>query len=228
MILAAGQGKRMRPFTHTTAKALLHVGNRSLIEHIIISLVRAGITDLVINLHHFADKIQSHLGDGARFGANIQYVHEKELLGTAGGIRNALDLIGPDPFAVVNADVFTDYDFSILTNRLPMARASTLGHLVLVNNPDHHPSGDFALSKTKIDGYRLLSLNRDGRLTWSGISVLHPRLFSSLAPGPSALADLILPAITSGHMTGEHFTGSWTDVGTPERLDSLNKVEKRS
>ena len=227
IILAAGQGKRMRPLTHTTAKALLRVGNRSLIEHIIVSLVRSGINDLVINLHHFADKIQAHLGDGERFGASIQYAHETVLLDTAGGILNAMELIGTDPFAVVNADIFTNYDFSKLVNLPPLREESILGHLVLVDNPDHHPGGDFAMSNTNVNGMCLLDLEHDDRLTWSGISVLQPRLFIGLTPGKSPLRELFLPAITAGHMTGEHFKGSWTDVGTPDRLESLNKAEKR-
>jgi MurNAc alpha-1-phosphate uridylyltransferase len=229
MILAAGLGKRMRPLTHNTAKPLLQVGNRSLIEHTINSLVRSGISELVVNLHHFADKIQSHLGDGERLGVSIQYVYEVELFDTAGGILNAMDLIGTDPFAVINADLFTDYDFSTLTDLIPLAKTkgSILGHLVLVDNPDHNPNGDYALSSTKVDGRRLLQMDAEQRLTWSGISVLHPGLFDGLAAGKSRLRDLFLPAITAGRMTGEHFKGSWTDVGTPERLDMLIKAEKR-
>jgi len=228
MILAAGQGKRMRPLTDTTAKALLQVRERSLIEHIILSLVNAGISDLVINLHHFAELIESHLGNGDRFGASIQYSHETILLDTAGGILNAMDLLGAEPFAVVNADIFTDYDFSGLKNLLPIAATdrSILGHLVLVDNPARHPGGDFALSNTKTDGRCLLRLDSDKSLTWSGISVLRPELFHGLAAGSSPLRDLFVPAITADRMTGEHFKGSWTDVGTPERLSSLIKAGK--
>ncbi|MDK1023401.1 MAG: nucleotidyltransferase family protein [Gammaproteobacteria bacterium] len=224
IILAAGKGKRMRPFTDTTAKPLLFVGNRSLIEHNVIALVKADIIDLVINLHHFADKIQSHLGTGEHLGANIQYSHETKLLDTAGGILNAVDLIGADPFVVLNADIFTDYDFSRLINAFPLEGEPILGHLVLVDNPDHHPNGDYAISDRKVNGLSLLDPDADKKLTWSGISVLHPKLFDGLAPGRSPLRDLFLPAITAGRMTGEHFTGSWTDVGTPERLDLLNKA----
>lgn len=224
IILAAGKGKRMRPFTDTTAKPLLLVGNRSLIEHNVIALVNAGIIDLVINLHHFADEIQSHLGTGERFGANIQYSHETKLLETAGGILNAMDLIGADPFVVVNADIFTDYDFSRLTKAFLFAGPPILGHLVLVDNPDHHPHGDYAISNRKVNGLSLLDSNADKKLTWSGISVLHPDLFDGLAPGRSPLRELFRPAIKAGRMTGEYFKGSWTDVGTPERLDSLNKA----
>jgi MurNAc alpha-1-phosphate uridylyltransferase len=138
-----------------------------------------------------------------------------------------MDLIGTEPFAVINADIFTDYDFSSLTDLIPLAetKRSPLGHLVLVDNPDHNPNGDYAISNTKIDGRYLLQMDADKSLTWSGISVLHPRLFDGLTAGRSPLPDLFLPAIAAGRMTGEHFKGSWTDVGTPERLDSLNKAE---
>lgn len=219
----------MGQITQTTAKPLLQVGNRSLIEHIVTSLVQGGISDLVINLYHFADKVQSHLGDGKRLGANIQYLHETILLDTAGGILNALDLLGTEPFAVVNADIYTDYDFSRLNDLipLPVSGRPILGHLVLVDNPDHNPEGDFAISNTRVDGRHLLRMDSDSRLTWSGISVLHPGLFEGLSAGKSPLRDLITPAITAGRVTGEHFTGNWTDVGTPERLEFLIDAEKR-
>jgi len=224
-ILAAGKGIRMHPLTLTTAKALLEVGNRPLIEHIVRALVAAGIRDLVINLHHYGDKIQAHLGGGEQFGATIQYSHEEEMLETAGGILNALTLIGTRPFIVVNADIFTDYDFSQLVDVLPVCsgQEGMLGHLVLVANPDHNPNGDFALSRIKVNGIPLLSSDDDYKLTWSGISVLHPDLFVHLAPGKSTLPDLFAPAIAAGRMTGEYFQGAWTDVGTPERLRSLNQ-----
>ncbi len=210
MILAAGRGERMRPLTDTTPKPLLSVGGRPLIEHHIEALRTAGIRELVINIAHLGDQIRSALGDGGRLGVRITYSPEPEgALETGGGIRQALPLLGPEPFAVVNGDIWCDYPFA----RLP-ADPAGLAHLVLVDNPPEHPGGDFAL-----EGVRVVS-SRAG-LTFAGISVLHPALFEGQAPGRFPLAPLLRAAAKEGRVSGEHHRGRWRDVGTPARLADL-------
>ena len=215
MILAAGRGERMRPLTDATPKPLLKVRGKPLIVWHIERLVAAGITDLVINHAHLGAQIEAALGDGAQFGAQIRYSPEAVALETAGGIANALPLLGDAPFVLVNGDVFCDIDFA----RLPQVElGDDLAHLVLVNNPDHHPSGDFVLQ----DGY-LLPDTALPKLTYSGIGLYHPRLFDSIARGTvAALGPLLRQAIADGQVTGKHHVGLWVDVGTPQRLQALN------
>ncbi|MDO8907752.1 MAG: nucleotidyltransferase family protein [Pseudohongiella sp.] len=213
MILAAGHGKRMLPLTELTPKPLLKAGAHSLIEWQILKLAKAGIRDLVINLHHLGEQIPAALGDGSRYGVHIQYSVENELLETAGGIINALPLLGTEEFVVVNGDVWTDYDFSLLK---PLDPASALAHLVLVPNAPHHPQGDFYLGA---DGR--VSDNADPRYTFSGISVLHPQLFAGLSVQRLALSPLLRQAMARQMVTGEYFTGDWQDIGSPERLKAL-------
>ncbi|GAB4124799.1 MAG: nucleotidyltransferase family protein [Sideroxydans sp.] len=218
MILAAGRGERMRPLTDHTPKPLLQAGGKPLIVWHIERLVRAGITDLVINHAHLGAQIEQMLGDGRQFGAIIRYSAEGTALETAGGIAFALPLLGDAPFAVVNGDVYCDYDFS----RLPVAAAALadrgdMAHLVLVDNPQHHPEGDFGLQGSRITG--------DGpRLTFAGIGLYQPQLFAAIPPGSKApLAPLLRQQIAAGRVGGEHFQGRWVDVGTPQRLDELDK-----
>jgi N-acetyl-alpha-D-muramate 1-phosphate uridylyltransferase len=213
MILAAGHGKRMLPLTESTPKPLLKAGAYSLIEWQIIKLAKAGIRELVINLHHLGEQIPEALGDGSRYGVTIQYSVESELLETAGGIIKALPLLGEEAFAVVNSDVWTDYDFSLLK---PLDPAQTLVHLVLVPNAPHHPQGDFHLSA---DGR--VSDNADPRCTFSGISVLHPQLFAGLPVQRLPLLPVLRQAMSQHQVTGEYFTGDWQDIGSPERLKAL-------
>lgn len=212
MILAAGRGERMRPLTDRTPKPLLPVGGRALIEYHIEALVQAGIRDLVINHAHLGRAIEDYLGDGARYGARIQYSPEPEgALETGGGIRNALHLLGPEPFVVVNGDVWTDYPFARLA-----AAPEGQAHLILVDNPDHHGGGDFVL-----DGHRVRQTGGP-RLTFSGIGVYRPALFDNTEPGRFALAPLLRAAMDRDQVTGEHYRGRWVDVGTPERLAALD------
>lgn len=207
MILAAGKGERMRPLTLTRPKPLIEVNGRPLIEHHIRALAAAGITELVINHAWLGDQLEAALGDGRRLGASIRFSAEGEPLETGGGIFRALPLLGSSPFVLVNGDIRTDFDFGALA--LP---ADCLAHLVLVDNPAHHPDGDFGLLEGRI------SLETAPRFTYSGIAVLHPRLFAGCTAGAFKLVDVLRPAIAAGRVSGERWPGRWVDVGTLERL----------
>jgi MurNAc alpha-1-phosphate uridylyltransferase len=212
MILAAGRGERMRPLTDTLPKPLLKIGGKRLIEYHIEALRDAGIEDIVINVAYLADKIIEALGDGDRYGVHIHFSREEEALETGGGIRQALPLLGDNPFLVVNGDVWTDISFRDLTN------IETKGaHLVLVDNPEHNLEGDFCLQAGVVhsDGEQML--------TFSGIGVYHPALFSSKSPGRFPLAPLLREAMAENRVTGEHFRGIWNDIGTPQRLTELDQ-----
>jgi MurNAc alpha-1-phosphate uridylyltransferase len=236
MILAAGRGERMRPLTDHTPKPLLEVGGRALIVWHIEKLVAAGITELVINHAHLGAQIESTLGDGSRFGAKIRYSPETSALETAGGIANALPMLCPprpsgeglgerEVFAVVNGDIWCDYDFQCLHERVAaMQVAGDAAHLVLVDNPAHHPSGDFILHNGRIEDRSNLQLvTGDLPLTFSGIGLYHPRLFSEIPRGSVApLAPLLRAQMAQGAVSGEHHTGRWVDVGTPQRLQELD------
>jgi len=215
MILAAGRGERMRPLTDTTPKPLLRVHDNYLILNSILNIKHSGIVDLVVNVSHLAEHIEAALGDGAQWGVRIRYSFEREALETAGGIAWALPLLGDEPFLVANGDVFSDYPFATLRARAQTLSAERPAHLVLVDNPAHHPQGDFGLR----DGV----IVTDGpRLTFSGIGAYHPSLFAGLARGARyRLAALLAQPIAEGRVTGEHFRGEWNDVGTPERLAEL-------
>jgi N-acetyl-alpha-D-muramate 1-phosphate uridylyltransferase len=219
MILAAGRGERMRPLTDHRPKALLPVGGRPLIQRLVQALVGAGIHDLVVNLAHLGEQIAEALGDGGSLGARIAYSREAQALETAGGIANALPLLGTAPFIAVNADVCTDYDFSgLVTTARGLPRQGALAHLVLVPNPPHHPAGDFGLSGGRVTA--------DGavRHTFSGIGAYQPALFAGIAPGSRArLADLLYSGISQRQVTGELYPGYWQDVGTPERLAQADR-----
>jgi N-acetyl-alpha-D-muramate 1-phosphate uridylyltransferase len=214
MLLAAGRGERMRPLTDTRPKALVEAGGKALVVRLIERLVADDFRDIVINHAHLGAMIEAALGDGAQLGVRIQYSAEGEALETAGGIAKALHLLGSGPFAAVNADLHTDYPFS----RLRDALATTmLAHLVLVDNPAHHPRGDFALAD------RTVTNSGPTMLTFSGIGVYRAELFASIVPGTRAqLATLLRQAATDGRVTGEHYRGDWRDIGTPERLAALD------
>ena len=212
MILAAGRGERLMPLTAHVPKPLLLVHGVPLIQHRIMALEKAGITDLVINLHYLGKQIQDYLGDGSQLGVSIEYVLEENLLETAGGILNALPLLGPEPFLVVPSDTLMDQDFSKIKS-LPRGSQA---HLLLVNNPDHHLEGDYAL---KADGK--LSLSGD-KLTFSSVAIYSPQYFSGLTSGRHLLRDLFERTIKQGVVSGEYFDGFWVDVGTPERLKEVN------
>lgn len=213
MILAAGRGERMRPLTDHTPKPLLQAGGRALIEYHIDALKRAGIRELVVNYAHLGDRLVDYLGDGSRFGVEIRYSPEPEgALETGGGIRQALPLLGDAPFAVVNGDVWTDYRWS----QKPLA-GGRLAHLVLVDNPPHHPQGDFCLSGDRVNAHG------HPRLTFSGLGIYHPDLFAHTARGRFPLAPLLRAAMRDGRVDGEYYAGRWLDIGTPQRLAELDR-----
>jgi MurNAc alpha-1-phosphate uridylyltransferase len=189
------------------------VGGHSLIEYHLKSLSSAGIRDIVVNVAHLGSQIRDALGNGRRWGVRLAYSQEPAgALETGGGLLKALPLLGDQPFILVNADVWTDFDFSSLG---PLEDAA-LAHLVMVDNPPHHPGGDFVLEQG------LLSESGTNRLTYSGIAIINPRLIEGREPGKFPLAPLLRRAMEQGKVTGEHFRGRWEDVGTPERLDGLD------
>jgi len=229
MILAAGLGTRMRPLTDHTPKPLLRAGGDSLIGHHIRRLREAGITDLVINTAWLGEQLEAALGDGSTLGVRVQWSREGTPLETAGGIRRALPLLGDAPFLVVNGDIWTDYDF----RRLP-AEPDGDAHLVLVDNPPHHPDGDFLLCCDRpalACGGKVLDNTAQApagrRLTFSGIGLYRPALFRALADGEAKLAPLLRQAMGQGRVSGEHHTGRWFDIGTPQRLAELDQMLSR-
>lgn len=216
MILAAGKGERMRPLTLHTPKPLIQAGSKRLIEYHLEALAKAGFTDIVINHAWLGQQIEGYLGDGAQYGVRIQYSAEGEPLETGGGIFKALPLLGDEPFLVVNGDIWTDYDFASLNQPL-----NGLAHLVMVDNPPHHPSGgDFYIK----DGALHDAAPGADNLTFSGISVLHPELFAGCSTGAFKLAPLLRDAMAKGLVTGEHMNGRWIDVGTLERLAQVETL----
>ncbi len=207
IILAAGRGERLRPLTDHTPKALIEVAGEPIIVRHLHALSRAGIRDIVINLSHLGNQIQEALGDGSQFDVRIQYSQEPDPpLETGGGIVQALPLLGPEPFWVVNADICTDYVFAP-----PALGVEDLGHLVLVDNPDHNPDGDFCLQHGRI------CTQSDLRLTFSGIGFYRPQFFADCQPGRFSLTPLLREAIAQKKMSGQHYEGLWLDIGTAKR-----------
>lgn len=221
MILAAGRGERMRPLTDTCPKPLLAVGGKPLIVWQIERLVGAGVHDLVINHAHLGSMIEAALGTGTAWGARIRYSPEPVALETAGGIANALPLLGRDPFIVANGDVYAEYDYTGLVRVIERFRIEgqpDRAHLVLVGNPAHHPGGDFVLEQGRV------AVSGPDRLTYAGIGVFTPALFAPVARGnPARLAPLLHAAVATGAVSGERLDGTWIDVGTPERLAHLDR-----
>jgi MurNAc alpha-1-phosphate uridylyltransferase len=214
MILAAGHGTRMRPLTDHTPKPLLDVGGKPLIQWHIENLKNAGFEEIVINIAWKGEQIPQVLGDGSQFGVNLFYSDEQQegALETAGGIIKALPLLGEEPFLVVNGDIWCDFHYS---NSSPI-KNNDLAHLILVNNPEHNPNGDFSLDDHRVDN------EGQNPLTFSGIGYYHPELFHNLPYGKRPLAPLLREAMQSSQVSGEHFTGDWRDIGTPERLADLD------
>ena len=211
MILAAGRGERLRPLTDSTPKPLLDIGGQSLIEHHLERLALTGFREVVINLAHLGDQIRDTVGNGAKWGLNIHYSPEPPgALDTGGGIGQALPLLGDSPFAVINGDVFSQY---------PLARLRAIkcshAHLVMVPNPAHNTDGDFALQ----GGY--IRPNGEPRHTFSGISVYHPRFFRPAPGGKYSVVPMLRNAMALQQVTGELYKGSWYDIGTLDRLNTL-------
>lgn len=212
MILAAGRGVRLRPLTDTIPKPLIRIHGKPLIQYHIEALANAGVTDVVINVSHLAGRIKGYLEDGRRFGVNIQYSFEKQPLEMAGGIIQALPLLGNDPFIVISADIWTDFDYAKLPNR-----PNGLAHVVLAHNPEENPQGDFGLEK----GY--LTENEDmPRYAFGGIGVYAPELFDGLEQDVMTIGPILRAAIPKKLITGELFTGRWHNVGNLQQVKMLN------
>ena len=223
MILAAGLGNRMRPLTLHTPKPLLEVGGKPLIVWHIEKLQKIGVTEIVINTAWLGEKLATTLGDGSQFGVNILWSHEGEGLETAGGIINALPLLGDEPFILVNGDVWTTMDFASL---LDVQLGEQQAHLVLVENPPQHLKGDFILSNGLAYTFEQEQLGE--ALTYSGIAVLHPRMFVGLENGKRPLAPLLKQTMQQQQVSAEKLQGIWVDVGTPERLEQLDQQIKQN
>ena len=217
MILAAGLGNRMRPLTLYKPKPLLEVGSKPLIVWHIKKLKEIGVTEIVINSAWLADVLIGALGDGSQFGVQIRWTREDEGLETAGGIINALPLLGTEPFILVNGDVWTTFDFSSL---LDVNLENDLAHLVFVSNPEQHPNGDFTLAEGR--AYTFDQNQQGENLTFSGVSVIHPKMFDGLENGKRPLAPLLKNAMLDGKISAEKMQAAWVDVGTPERLSDLD------
>lgn len=214
MILAAGRGERMRPLTDSLPKPLLCVSDKPLISYHLEKLSNCGFKDVVINQAWLGHLLPQHLGDGDKWLLNIHYSDEgNNALETAGGIKKALSQIDSDYFMVVNGDVWTDFDFSKLPKHLP---EDVLAHLVLVENPQHNPTGDFAVANG------LLTTGEE-QFTFSGIAVYHRDFFDSVDDGVCALGPLIRQHIKDNSVAGEVYLGQWFDIGTPQRLEQLDQ-----
>lgn len=218
IILAAGEGRRMKPLTDTRPKPLIKVAEKSLLERHIEGLAGAGFTEIIVNASYFASQIVDFCDDRQFGDARVTVVVEETPLETAGGIVNALPLLGERPFVVVNGDVYTDFPLARLQ---ALDLQDDLAHLVMAPNPEHHPAGDFVLKNG-----RLLAGGQP-RVTYAGLSVMSPQLFEGMKPGKSALRPLLDTAIIEARLSGQLWSGLWSDVGTPARLRELeNKLNQ--
>jgi len=218
MILAAGRGERMRPLTDCCPKPLLPAGGKPLIVWHLEKLRDAGFREVIINHAHLGEMIEHTLGSGEAFGVHLHYSAEQHALETAGGIRQALPLLGPEPFLVINGDIFCDIDFNSLKSvAATLSPEADLAHLVLVDNPPHHPGGDFFLQDARVRA------EGEPKLTFSGVGAYHPALFARLPAGQAArLAPLLCQAMHGDRVSGDHHRNLWMDIGTPERLAELD------
>jgi N-acetyl-alpha-D-muramate 1-phosphate uridylyltransferase len=216
-LLAAGRGERLRPITDSLPKPLVEVAGKPLIVYHLEALARAGVRDVVINLSWLGDRIRAALGDGAAHGVRIAYSEEGPVaLETGGGIHRALPLLGPEPFLVVNSDVWTDMDFS----RVLTLEEGAHARLLLAPNPPHHPRGDFGLETDFV-------VERESdRFTYTGIGVYRPELFEGCPPGKFPLLPLLQRAIAARRLRGEVYRGEWLDIGSPDRLAWLDARER--
>jgi MurNAc alpha-1-phosphate uridylyltransferase len=219
MVLAAGRGERLRPITDTLPKPLVRVAGKPLIVYHLEALARAGVRDVVINLSWLPEKLRAALRDGSEYGVRITYTDEGPVaLETGGGIFNAIQLLGPEPFLVVNGDTFTDIDFGALQARADAdTRSGALARIVLVPNPTQHPQGDFGL-----EGEQVVE-RQTGRFTYSGVGVYRPEFFEGCTAGKFPMLPLLKRAIAAGRLRGQLHEGEWCDVGTPQRLAELDE-----
>ena len=213
MILAAGRGERMGSLTENLPKPLLKVGDRYLIEHAISSLKNAGINEIVINISWHAEKIRAALGSGEKYGVKIIYSEEEERLETGGGIFKALPLLGDDPFLVMSSDVITDYPL----HQLPKSPQG-LAHIVMVDNPYYHASGDYGLDNGKV------ILNASHVLTYASFGIFRPELFAECTPSHFRLTKVLNPAISAEKVTGEIYEGFWHNIGTAEDIHIFETI----
>lgn len=211
MILAAGRGVRMRPLTDSIPKPLVRIHGKPLIQYHVEALAKAGVTDLVINVSHMAGRIKGYLENGHRFGVNISYSFEKQPLEMAGGIIQALPLLGDQPFIVVSADIWTEFDYATLPKE-----PKEMAHLVLVANQPDHPNGDFGLQD------HLVSETSGTRYTFGGIGIYRPELFHGLEQGVMTIGPVLHEAIPKKLVTGEVFAGRWHNVGNLQQVKALN------
>jgi MurNAc alpha-1-phosphate uridylyltransferase len=218
MILAAGRGSRMREKTASCPKPLLKVQGKALIEHNLERLAKAGIKECMINISYRGEQIRQQLGDGTRFGMALHYSFEPEALESAGGVIHVLDFFEQRPFILLSADLWTDYPFKQLKEKT----LNTLAHLVLVNNPDHHPTGDFYLQQKS-----QLSLDQGQRYTYANIGIYKPTLFSPYCKGKRKLVEVLHQGIKTQAISGEHYGGEWRNIDTPERLAAVNGAPER-
>lgn len=219
MILAAGFGKRMQPLTLKTPKPLLEVAGKPLVVYHLERLAAAGYKEIVINVSYLAQQIINRLGDGSEWGLSIEYSTELSPLETAGGIRHALPLLGDEPFLLVNGDVWCDFDFRFdVDPMVEKADSQVMAHLILVPNPSFNPEGDFNIDS---ETQRVISSN--GPYTYAGISVIRPSLLTQVLTDEDRLGKLFQACLSSQFFTGRVFQGHWVDVGTPERLEQLNR-----
>ena len=224
MLLAAGEGRRMKPLTDVRPKPLLTVAGRPLIEHHIVRLRDAGVTDIVVNVSYLGQQLVEFLGDGSRWGVELTVSDGTAPWETAGGVVQALPSLGDQSFLLVNGDIYTDFPFATL-RRVSLIAGG--GYLVLVANPDHHPEGDFCLHEHRLDFIEdNASVSEPAgsiqSMTYSGIGLYDPQLFAAEAPGKILLRPLLDRAVAGALLQGELYRGVWEDIGTPERLASIN------
>lgn len=236
MILAAGRGERMRPLTDNIPKPLLPIAGKPLIAYHLIALANAGIRQVVINLAYLGQQIQNTLGDGHNYGVHIDYSFEPQVLETGGGIYQALPLLGSEPFIVLSADIWTDYPLQRLLQRLPHS-FNGLAHLVMVDNPEFHPHGDFCLHNGLLYNDPLSVVNKTtgnitngttdnttdkpSKLTFANIGIYRPELFQHCQAGVFPLINVLNPAIADGKISGEYYQGDWANLGTPRQWQQL-------
>ena len=226
MILAAGRGKRLRPITDSTPKPLVELCGKPLIEYHIEKLAQAGVSQIVINHAWLGHKLEEALGDGSRWNIQISYSAEPEGgLETAGGIINALPLLGENPFLLINGDVYCEMDYRGLVAKARAMQnespSTLLGHLVVVPSPEHNAKGDFGLNQHQ-------RLEPQGEFTFAGLSVISPKLFANMEVGFIRLAPILRDAMKQGLLTGELEKGLWSDIGTLQRLQQTERLLEQS